>query len=482
MSNTQEQLIQDIHDRVATMDARVSEDSIRSMIQSYVQSLGDDSEFVRKMRFGAADPSLIGTKYARHNLSVLDIEFMYDVLTSAKSRGLSRGPSEELERTFRAVSDARYLSEDEIRRIDGQAIDGMFPRIDKRNIKAYEAAFRAMDTAESGYGNQLVGAQYVGDLWSAARQQTQVMNLIPSMEMTAPTAYVPVEVDFPELLYVSESTASNSSNYTTVKTGSNRVSLDAKKFVTHQMYSGELEEDSIVPFVAMLRGQQAKSLAFYPDSMILNGDTTNAGTGNINLDDADPADTKHYLAWDGIRHAAIVDATGQAHNVAGAVSLNTLNTLKTLCYDTTYYHNWGFPNMSNDFVYVADVTTAQKIAQLDEVISARIMLGQNANLLNGQVGSFIGHPVLAVDAMSKTEADGKVSTTGSNNVKGQIVAFNPNGVVWGWRRRVKVETERIPATDQNRIVLSLRAGFGRFTPTGAASGIKWTATAYNITL
>jgi hypothetical protein len=47
---------------------------------------------------------------------------------------------------------------------------------------------------------------------------------------------------------------------------------------------------------------------------------------------------------------------------------------------------------------------------------------------------------------------------------------------------VRVEVERIPATDQTRIVYTMRMGFGRFTPTGAASGIECAAVIYNIAL
>ena len=82
--------------------------------------------------------------------------------------------------------------------------------------------------------------------------------------------------------------------------------------------------------------------------------------------------------------------------------------------------------------------------------------------------------------MSRTQADGKVSTTGTNNVLGQVVAFNVGGFTTGIRRSLKVETERLPATDQSRIVYSLRVGFGRFSPTGAASGIQAAGVLYNI--
>lgn len=482
MSEAQTDLIQDIHDRLEAIGEQTSEERIRGIVETYLVGLTDADPLVRKMRFGSADAALSGTKFARFNLTPADVEFLHDVQTARQAAGMGKGPSAELANAFRAISDAQYLSDDEVRRIDGQAIDGMFPRISKRQVKAYEAAVRAMDTAESGYGSQLVGAQYVGDLWEAARAESRIFGLLNTFEMTSPTAYLPVEVDIPELLYVSESTASNSANYTSVKTGSNRVTVSATKFVIHQMWSGEMEEDSIIPFVPFLRRQAGLALAHYSDSLVLNGDTTNAATGNINLDDADPADTKHYLAFDGIRHAAIVDNTANKSDASGALAIDDFRALKALMVDTTYLHDWGHPTNSEDLVFIADPFTADYVSLLDEVQQAKYMLAANANLLNGEVARIIGHPVVSSMAMSKTEADGKVSTTGGNNTKGQLTAFNRRAFVPGWRRRVKIETERIPATDQTRIVYSLRMGFGRFSPTGAASGIEGTATLYNITV
>ncbi len=42
--------------------------------------------------------------------------------------------------------------------------------------------------------------------------------------------------------------------------------------------------------------------------------------------------------------------------------------------------------------------------------------------------------------------------------------------------------EQLPATDQVRMVHSLRLGFGRYSPTGAASGITSVFVRYNLTL
>ena len=85
-------------------------------------------------------------------------------------------------------------------------------------------------------------------------------------------------------------------------------------------------------------------------------------------------------------------------------------------------------------------------------------------------------------AMALSNTAGKVSSTAGNNTKGSVVCANMRGLKAGWRRRVKVETERLIGSDQSRIVYSLRMGLGRFSPTGAASGIEFADVLYNISL
>lgn len=472
-----DELLKQINDRLEAIGQSVSEQRLKALVAEQFNLLLADESFARKMRFARADKPIIGSKFARWNLSVADIEFLYDLMNTQRNRGLG-GPSEELENTFKAVSDAIYLPMDEIRRIDRQAIDNLFPRVHKGNRAQYEAAIRAMDTAESGYGAQLVGAQYVGSLWEAAHAESRVARLIGSFEMTAPTAFVPVEADFPEMLYVSESPANDSANYATSKTGSQRVAIAAKKFVIHQMWSGELEEDSIVPFVPFLRGQAQKSLSFYMDSLLLNGDTT---TSN-GINSSSPAETKHYLAADGIRHAALVDNPANSASAGGdPVDLALFASIYGRMLDATYKHDWGHPNNPNDLVHVVDPWVADRLMMIPELLTVD-KFGANAAVLNGQVARVFTHPVIASIALSKTTATGKVDDDPEENKYGQIVSFNVNAFRWGWRRRVQLETERRPATDQNRIVYSLRIGLGRYSPTGASDGIEAADVVYYIGL
>ncbi|HEV8653128.1 MAG TPA: hypothetical protein VG276_27980 [Actinomycetes bacterium] len=522
MTVTLDALALDIRQRLdgisEDLSARTSDVALTGIVRGIIESLGDDPEFQRKMRFGAGadDGKLVGTKYRRWGLSVADIEFLHELQTSLKGQkkvnavGIYEGPSETLNSTFGQVTDAYYLPEAQVRELDRKAIDDMFPRLpltmfhgpDRalarrgawEQTTAYQQAMvaladtGAMDTAESGFGQQLIGAQYVGTLWDAARRDSRVFGLIESFEMTDPTAFLPVEVDIPEMLFVPESTTYDNTTglptagaYATVKTGSNRVQVNAKKFLIHQVWSGEIDEDSIIPFVPFLRRQAATSIAHYSDSLVLNGDDTASATGNINSDDQTPGATKHYLAFDGIRHAYIVDNTANAvDGAAGYPTLVKLHTLRGLMLDRPRLVDWGHPADPNDLVYVSDPETADRIALIDEVLTVD-KYGPQATVLTGEIAKIARYPLVGAMAMNLTAADGKSdAATPANNIKGGCLAFNRRGFKTGWRRRVMVETERLPATDQTRLVYSLRLGFGRFSPTGAASAIEAVAALYNL--
>ena len=488
MDNGQiESLLRDVAARLDSIQNNtMTEESVKAIAEGIVKNAqNDNAEEYRKMRHGAADPALVGSKFARHNLSASDIEMLYDITTAAKNAGMGPGPSSELANAFNAVSKATYMDENLVKAYDRTALDNLFPRVRKGIASKAEldAYTKAMDSAESGFGQQLIGAQYAADLWEAARPLSRVFSLVDTFEMTAPTAYLPVEVDIPEMLFVGESSSATAftSPYATSKTGSQRVQVDAKKFVIHQVWSGELEEDSIIPFLPFLRRQAALAIAHYSDSLVLNGDTTNAATGNINLDDADPADTKHYLAFDGLRKIGLINNTANSLSLGGAVSYASLRAQLTRMVDTARFVDWGNPIRPEDVVYFTDVATANLIGQLDEVLTVD-KYGPQATILTGELMRIGRNPLISSMAMSLTEADGKVSTTGSNNIKGQVVCANMRGLKAGWRRRIKVETERLIGSDQSRIVYSMRMGLGRFSPTGAASGIEFADVLYNISL
>ena len=402
----------------------------------------------------AGDSLLRGTTYGHLGVGLDQVELIHDILDAAR------------------VADPRLSG----------------PNEKTRAIVAAARKQRAMDTAESGFGAQLVAdAMYVPTIWQAAMEDYgTIAPLIESRVMSGPVEKHPVLGSVPDMILAAESTAAISglSEYGTQKVGSNEVTLTAQKLLAHFNYSGEMVEDSIVPFVGLLQSALAKSQAKTLDKLALNGDTTNAGTGNINLDDADPADTLYYLAADGIRHGFLVDATGQGVNVGGALTYAQLMKLPTLMLDRTYDHHWGRPDDPNDLIYVGTPELDNDVLMLDEVVAAS--QGRGALVptapIRGELFRVAGkHPYISTSAMGLTEADGKISTTANNNTLGQVLAFNRRGLLWGVRRAAQVEVERRAGTDQWRLVLSTRVALGRYSASGAASGIRWVSGLYNIT-
>lgn len=339
---------------------------------------------------------------------------------------------------------------------------------------------RAMDAQETGYGLELIGAQYVRDMWAAARNLDSLAGDIRVLPMAAPTVYVPIDGNIPEMLFVGESTSSSATAYTTSKTASNRVSMTAKKFTIQQIWSGELDEDSIIAFTPFLRQMLNMSAALHLGSAYLNGDETNAGTGNINLDDANPADTKHYLAWDGIRHYWLVDATGQGKDMGNlAIDPREINVARGKLnggdddVDNLIKNiNWGLN--PRDLRLVCDWDTYMALLDTDKVTTVD-KYGAGATILTGELGSLYGIPIISPSYATKTEADGKCSDTEASNTRGQITIFNPNGFLGGVRREVQLFFDRIQRTDQFLFELYTRRAFTRFGG-NVAAGI------YNIAL
>lgn len=338
---------------------------------------------------------------------------------------------------------------------------------------------RAMDSAETGYGLELIGAQYVREMWNAARNLDSIVGDIRTIPQTDPTTYIPIDGNVPEMLFVGENTSAAASAYDTSKTPSNRVTLTAKKFTIQQVWSAELNEDSIVAFTPFLRDMLNQSAAVHLGSAFLNGDTTNAGTGNINLDDANPADTKHYLAWNGIRYYWITTATGQGKNMAAALDPKELNVARGKLnggdddVDNAVTNiNWG--TRARDLRIVADWDTYMALLDSDKVVTVD-KYGPAATIITGELGSLYGIPIISPPYASKTEADGRASTTEASNTKGQITVYAPAGWISGVRRDVQLFFDRIQRTDQFLFELYTRRSFTRFGG-NVAAGI------YNISL
>ena len=227
-----------------------------------------------------------------------------------------------------------------------------------------------------------------------------------------------------------------------------------------------MSEDSIIAFTPFLRERLNMSASLHLGSAYYNGDETNAGTGNINLDDANPTDTKHYLAWDGIRHYWLVDATGQGKNMAAALDIKEINVARGKLNGTdddidaaVGNINWG--TNPDQLLLVCDWDTYMAMLDADKVTTVD-KYGSGATVLTGELGRINGIRIISPSYATKTDTDGKAVDTESTNSRGQITVFNPMGFIGGVRRDVQLFFDRIQRTDQFLFELYTRRAFTRF--------------------
>lgn len=341
----------------------------------------------------------------------------------------------------------------------------------KRALSLDEPAIKSINAAKAneldhstqvGFGDEWVPDLWSGDLWRRARLENVVLPLFKSFDMPSNPYELPVEGGDPTVYFVPETISENQQSLADAnsaipdsKIGSGKVSITAKKLALRVGFSAELTEDSIIPILSMYREQADRAIMDAIDHVLINGDDTNTATGNINSDDADPADTEKFLAFDGLLHSALVEDTSRrldAGGVAPTLSLIRATRFKMLS---------AYALRPKDIVYLAGGEVFAKLLNLDEFLTME-KIGNRATILNGMIGEIDGSPVLTSAELALAEADGKKSATPGNNILGRLAAvYRPNWYV-GYKRRVVVSVDYLPYYDSYQLTATVRLGFAHF--------------------
>jgi len=152
-------------------------------------------------------------------------------------------------------------------------------------VKANEVDY----STQQYYGDEWIGVAYSQAIWEAIRVGTFVAAKLPSIEVPQgmESIYLPLESTDPVFYKVAEATAIESTlkvpqaTVTNSPLGTARVSLTLAKLGARVLWTGEMEEGSLVPFVSQLRAQLTKAGSEYLESAIIDGDST-VSTANIN--------------------------------------------------------------------------------------------------------------------------------------------------------------------------------------------------------
>lgn len=330
-----------------------------------------------------------------------------------------------------------------------------------------QAAIKALDSTSAGTGDEYVPTGMAAELWDDIFLQSRLVANMVTIDMPTNPFDVPLGLGTVTWRKGTENTATTVSDPATADS-----TLTATELVTEQNWSYTLNEDAIVALAPEIRARLAQSGAEIIDDFALNADATNAATGNINEDDADPADDSFFLSngQDGIRHLWLIDNTSQEVN-AGGDALTDDDITDALAAMGKYAVNPEQVAMVVDTsTYLNGLLTLDNVTTVDK-------FGEGAAVLTGQLAAYRGVPIIVSASAPLTEADGKQSTTASNNTLGQISIYNRRMWFAGFRRSLLIEMDRDIQKRQFLMVTSLREAVAAH---GTRSSAEHTAGIRNI--
>ena len=338
-------------------------------------------------------------------------------------------------------------------------------------------------TLASG-GDEWVGVEYSRRLWPAIRQATFVLQKVPTIEVPdgVESIQIPLESSDPTFYKVAQTTDENATTLTpnatvpSSKLGTAKQTLTVAKGGGRTQYSGEMAEDSLIPWAAQLNAQMTRSAAEHMEHVAIDGDTETGGTANINTIGGTPTGTEFYLIADGFRKLALVTNTANSVSI-GALADNAFLTIKNLM-------GAAGKNAADKtkVEFILDPNVYDKVLQLASVKTQDVF--PNATLVDGEITKLWGYSVrrsyfmhwLSTTNPYEVNTAGKLNLTNQAlNTTGAALAVRYDQWLFGWKRRVTMETVRIPRADVTEITSLMRFGMIYRDTEAAAIG-------YNITL
>lgn len=420
---------------------------------------------------GAPYVAKYGNLWAYDNLDPGEHALMVSVLQDGqKSRRSTRGASENAVKALavKLIEDKTEVGESS----RSEMLKANMP------LKADEVQQQDL----TGFGDEWVAIAWSNVFWPLIRAETFVLNKLPSIEVPAghESIYLLLEGADPTLYKVPEVTDINATTgipnatITSSQMATGRVQLTLGKIGARVLWSGELEEDSLRPFLSQLKTQLVSAHAEQLEYLIIDGDTATGATTNINHIGGTPGATDLYLTFNGFRKSPLVTTTANSRSGGTLTVEDYLETLKLM--GTAGLNGLDPTKVS----FIQDLNVGWKSLELPELKTRDV--NSTPTIERGKANMIWGYDVFTSffmhykSATRKANTSGKVDqTTPGNNTTGSLLAVRWDQWMMGWRRRMKVETSRFAESDSTQIVLTSRLGMiQRDTEASAIS--------YNITV
>jgi hypothetical protein len=410
------------------------------------------------------------------DVEIADLAVIAGITGAAKMAGKGPGPSEELRRAL-AI---RIQDSEEGKTGYGAAKSAM--KMAGIPIKADELNRSTL----SSYGDEWISVAYSSQLWDKIRLGTPIVSKLPTVVVPqgAESVIMPIQTASPTFYTVAQTTdqAANPGRVTpkqlTSRKGTGQVQLTVNKLGAAVNYTGELEEDSLIPWAAELRRDLTEEAAEVLEHIVIDGDTATGATTNINHIGGTPTGNEAFLLLNGFRKLALVTNTANSRDAGVLDIMDFLETIKLM----------GLAGRNaqdkSKVGFILDMWTNWKVLELAEVKTRDVFVAPTVE--NGVLTNVFGYDVMGSANMHRANQDttygykantaGKVNlTTASANTTGAILAVRWDQWRFGMKRRMTFEIDRDPLSDSTLIVCMMRVGL-------LARDNEAAAISYNVTL
>ena len=414
-----------------------------------------------------------------------------DVVHLVKSKGLAgleeavkipvgEGASHKLHR-FKELWDNLWITHQLLNQPDVIREKASLYRLE--DLEAYKAFDDYIDQVgiKDALATSLTGAgsEWSPQLWSSEMQEfyrlaRNVPEIFTEAEMPSDSWVYPLQTSGLSTYNAGQATSTSAAAVTSSTIGTSNITFTAQKPAVRMLWSGELDENSIIPILPTLRQEIPAALAEAREDAIING--VRAGTTHLDTDIEALGDDDHRKMWNGLRQAA--NAQSAAYDVTTGTTVYAYSDHSEIQALMGKYA--GFDSPLEKFAWIASMRAYLKAGAFDELTKANFVTAQYATILRGTVNFINGSPVLVSDKVRQdvNTASGVydgVTTTGT-----MIIGVYRPGFKKGLRRRQTLEVVRIARTDQWEVVAMTREDF-QAMHTNLASGESLAGYGYAIT-
>lgn len=287
-------------------------------------------------------------------------------------------------------------------------------------------ALRAMDTDTSNEGIDWIPTGIGASLHEKVRAVGKLAPLFARIDLPTNPWKWPLEGADGTAYRVAEPTSDTATKVTASTPGTSGATFDAEIFGGRFIVSRSLEADSALAILPYAQRKLVQAFVNAEERAILDGDTD--GT-HQDSDTNTAGATDAAWAWDGLRKRGLANAATAGSNVALTVA--NLATIRA------GMGKYGL--MPTELVYVVSVSSYFDLLGDSNVLTVDKM-GAQATILNGQLASIYGIPVIVSEYVRENlNASGVYDGTTTNRTYGLIV--NRNEWVMGQRMALEVEVD-----------------------------------------